>query len=164
MFSKLFPYILAAALAVFAYMGVELLSANTSNKLLASEVTSLQAEKEAKQAEVKLLANAVDVADRALSQMEKDRQLIIELHQEQAANNQLVADGLAKGQAEVNQLRQSTDEYIKTWAANHMPGSAVRLYQYAEYTGSYPDGGAEDTSIPDSTSKPAIRLFASNQF
>ena len=164
MFNKSLPYILFAVLAAFAYLGVELLSANTSNKLLASEVTALKAEKEAKQAEVELLADAVDVADRALSQMEKDRQLIIKLHQEQAANNQLVADGLAKDQAEVNRLRQSTDEYIKAWAANHMPGSAVRLYPYAEYTGSYPDGGAEGTSISNTTGQPVIRLLASNQF
>lgn len=165
MFNKLLPYILAAVLAVFAFMGVELFNATTSNKLLTAEVSALTAEKETKQAEVNTLANAVDVADRALAQMEKDRQLIVQLHLEQIQSNQMVADSLAQSKAYVNnKLRQSTDEYVKAWSASHMPGAAVRLYHYAEYTGNYPDGGAESAGVSDTAGKFAGRLHTSNHF
>ena len=163
--SKITLYVAAAVLAVFAYMGAELFSVTTSNKLLTAEVSALTAEKETKQAEVNTLANAVDVADRALSQMEKDRQLMVELHLEQIQSNQMVAESLAQNKAYVNnKLRQSEDEYVKAWSAAHMPGAAVRMYPYAEYTGNYPDGGAEATGVSNTAGKPAVRLLASNHF
>lgn len=163
--SKITLYVAAAVLAVFAFMGAELFSVTTSNKLLTAEVSALTAEKEIKQAEVNALANAVDVADRALSQMEKDRQLMVELHLEQIQSNQMVAESLAQSKAYVNnKLRQSEDEYVKAWSAAHMPGAAVRMYRFAEYKGSYPDSNGNANEIPNTTGKPSDRLLASNHF
>lgn len=164
MFNKLLPYILVAVLAAFAFMGLQLYSATTNNALLASQVNTLQTEKETKQAEVNQLADAVDVAGRALSMLEQDRALVVNLHKEQMAGQQLIAEQLSANKAQVNQLRQSNDEYVKAWSATHMPGAAVRLYPYAEYTGNYPDGGAESASVSDTAGKFAGRLHTSNHF
>ena len=162
--TKITPYIAAAVLALIVFMGAQLYSANVSKTLLAAEVNTLQAEKETKQAEVYQLADAVDVAGRALSMLEQDRALVVNLHKEQMAGQQLIAAQLSANKAQVNQLRQSTDEYVKAWSATHMPGAAVRLYPYAEYTGNYPDGGTESAGVSDTARKLAGRLHSSNHF
>ncbi|PKM17423.1 MAG: hypothetical protein CVV11_19890 [Gammaproteobacteria bacterium HGW-Gammaproteobacteria-15] len=154
---------LAAALAIAA-AGFTLLDAKHDVALAKAEVQTLTGTVALKQEQVDVLAQAMTTTSKMVQEIKNERALVVKLHQEQMAGQQIIAEQLALNRAHVNELRQSTDEYVKAWSANHMPGAAVQLYHYAQYTGNYPDGSAEGAGLSNTTGKPANRLFASNQF
>jgi len=147
-----------------AAAGFAVLDAKHDLAMAKTQVQTLTGTVALKQEQIDVLAQTVTTASELVTQIKNERALVVKLHQEQMAGQQLIADQLAKNHANVNQLRQSTDEYVKAWSASHMPGAAVRLYHYAEYTGNYPDGGTESTGISDTAGKFAGRLHTSNHF
>ena len=150
---------LALATACFEVISVK-------NDLAAAQagVESLQAQLSERQAEVDTLAASVKRADDFLSQLKHERTLLESLHQQQLAERAKLQAELATAKAAVNNLRQSHDQFVKAWADTHMPGAAVRLLKYAEYTGNYPDGGATSAGVSDTAGKFAGRLSAGQFF
>lgn len=129
---KLLPYIAIAFLAVFAFMGAELYSANASVKTLTTEVNTLTADKAEKQAEVNALAAELDLADLTLSRLLAERESIAAIRAQADAEAERLRIELAAAESEVALLRVSQDEHIKDWANTDMPIAAVRLLKYAD--------------------------------
>lgn len=153
---------LALGLAL-ATAGFEVISVKNDLAVAQAGVESLQAQLSERQAEVDNLAVSVKRADDFLSQLKHERTLLESLHQQQLADQAKLQAELTTAKAAVNNLRQSHDQFIKAWADTHMPGAAVRLLKYAEYTGNYPDGGSASAGVSDTAGKFAGRL-STNQF
>lgn len=161
---SLFGGLALAATLALAAAGLAVLDAKHDLALAETQVQTLTGTVALKQEQIDVLAQTVTTASELVTEIKNERALVVKLHQEQMAGQQLIADQLAKNHANVNQLRQSNDEYVKAWSATHMPGAAVRLYPYAEYTGNYPDGGTESARVSDTARKFAGRLHTNNHF
>lgn len=152
---KLLPYIAIAALAIFAFMGAEIYSANASVKTLTTEVNQLHADKAEKQAEVNTLAAELDLADFTLSRVLAERESIAAIRAQADAEAERLRIELADAENEVAKLRVSQDEDVKDWANTVVPTDAVRLLKYANQSGNQNSNGNEN-SLPDT----AVRLVA----
>lgn len=152
------------ALLAFAFTGYSAWDAKTDLALAQAQNQALKAELSERQAEVDNLAASVKRADDFLSQLRHERTMLESLHNQQLAERAKLQAELATAKAAVNNLRQSHDQFVKAWADTVMPGVAVRLLKYAEYTGNYPDGGATSTGISDTAGKFAVRLPAGQFF
>lgn len=152
------------AVLAFAYTGYSAWDAKTDLELSRAKVEKLEAKLSERQLEVDILDASVRRADDFLSQLKRERSLLDSLHQQQLADRAKYQAELVAAIAAVNNLRQSHDQFVKAWADAHMPGAAVRLYHYAEYTGNYPDGGTAGSGVSDSAGKFNGRLLASTTF
>lgn len=147
-----------------ATAGFEVISVKNDLAVAKAGVESLQAQLSERQAEVESLKVSVKRADEFLTQLRHERTLLDKLHRDQLSERAKLQAELATAKAAVNNLRQSHDQFVKAWADTHMPGAAVRLLQYAEYTGNYPDGGAASAGVSDTAGKFAGRLSANTFF
>jgi len=161
--TKLIVTAIVMAVLAFAFTGYSAWDAKTDLELAQAQVEKLEAQLSERQLEVDSLAASVKRADDFLTQLRHERTLLESLHQQQLAEREKLQAELDTAKAAVNNLRQSHDQYVKAWADTHMPGAAVRLLKYAEYTGNYPDGGATSAGVSDTAGKFAGRL-STNQF
>ena len=163
MFNKLLPYILTAALAVFAYMGLQLHNASVNAQVLTNQVDSLTSKLDAKQLEVNTLANAVDQTAFVNRQLLAERQIIANIRAAADAEKAKLRTELAAATSAVSELRKSEDEHVKKWANTLVPGDAVRLLKYATQGGSSnSDGGESD--LPDSTGRVVAAIYPNHSF
>lgn len=163
--NKISLFVIAAVMAVFAFMGAEIYSANASVKALTADVKLLSAEKATVQAEVKVLAADLELADDALSIALAERKTVTELHKQQLEKQKQLSAELQLAKNQVNTLRQSNDEYIKNWANAPVPVTAVRLLKWAEPTaGNHPDGSTESAGVLNTASITDYRLSAAIAF
>lgn len=162
--TKLIVTAIVMAILAFAYTGYSAWDAKTDLALAQAENQALKAQLSERQAEVDSLAASVKRADDFLSQLRHERTLLESLHQQHLAERAKLQAELATAKAAVNNLRQSHDQFVKAWADTVMPGAAVRLLKYAEYTGNYPDGGAASAGVSDTAGKFAGRLSAGQFF
>lgn len=163
--NKISLFVIAAVMAVFAFMGAEIYSANASVKSLTADVKLLSAEKATVQAEVNRLSDELELADDALSIALAERKTVTELHKQQLEKQKQLSDELQLAKNQVNTLRQSHDEYIKNWANAPVPVAAVRLLKWAEpIAGDYPDGSTESASVLNAASITNHRLSTAIAF
>jgi chromosome segregation ATPase len=160
---KLLPYIAIAALAVFAFMGAEIYSANASVKTLTTEVNTLTAEKATKQAEVKRLADELDLADFTLSRLLAERESIAAIRARADAEAERLRIELADAENQVAQLRVSHDEDVKEWANTVVPANAVRLLKYADKSGN-PDSDGNKSGLQSTTRRLLAQSATNNAF
>lgn len=161
---KLLPYIAIAALAVFAFMGAEIYSANASVKTLTTEVNTLTAEKATKQAEVKRLADELDLADYTLTRVMAERESIAAIRAQADAEAERLRTELIDAKNQVAQLRASQDEHVKDWANADMPVAAVRLLKYATAGSNNQNGDSNQSSLSDAASGILAQLPANYRF
>lgn len=162
--TKLIVTAIVMALLAFAFTGYSAWDAKTDLALAQAQNQALKAQLSERQAEVDSLAASLKRADDFLSQLKHERTLLESLHQQQLAERAKLQAELATAKAAVNNLRQSHDQFVKAWADTVMPGAAVRLLKYAEYTGNYPDGGATSAGVSDTAGKFAGRLSTGQFF
>ena len=156
-------YIAAAFLAVFAFMGAELYSANASVESLTTKVDQLTADKAEKQAEVNTLAAELDLADFTLTRVLAERESIAAIRAQADAEAERLRIELADAEHQVAQLRVSHDEDVKDWANTDMPIAAVRLLKYATKSGN-PNGDSNQSGLSDAASGILAQLPANYRF
>lgn len=162
--TKLIVTAIVMALLAFAFTGYSAWDAKTDLALAQAQNQVLKAQLSERQTEVDNLTVSVKRADDFLTLLKQERALNDRLHRDQLAERAKLQAELEIAKAAVNNLRQSHDQFVKAWADTDMPGAAVRLLKYAEYTGNYPDGGAASTGISDTAGKFAVRLPAGQFF
>lgn len=160
---KFYPYLMAAALALFAFMGAEIYSANASVTTLTEEVKQLTADKEVKQAEVNTLASELELSDFTLKRLLAERQSIAAIRAQADAESDRLRNELADARGQVAKLRASQDEHVKNWANTSVPVSAVRLLKYASQGGNQ-NGDSNQNGLPDTTSRMVAQLPADYSF
>ena len=160
---KLLPYIAMAALAVFAYMGAELYSANASVNTLTTQVNELHADKAEKQAEVNTLAAELELADYTLSRVLAERESIAAIRAQADAEAERLRTELVDAKNQVAQLRASQDEHVKDWANTAVPADAVRLLKYATKSGN-PDSDSNQSGLQNTSGRLVAQLPAEYQF
>ncbi|MBU2113704.1 MAG: hypothetical protein KKE94_08005 [Gammaproteobacteria bacterium] len=156
-------FIAAAFMAVFAFMGAELYSANASVKSLTTEVNTLHAYKAEKQAEVNTLAAELELADYTLSRVLAERESIAAIRAQADAEAERLRTELVDAKNQVAQLRASQDGHVKDWANTDMPVAAVRLLKYATAGGNQNGYGDQD-SLSNTTARVVAQLPADYQF
>jgi chromosome segregation ATPase len=160
---KFYPFVIAATLAVFAFMGAEIYSANASVTVLADEVKQLTADKEVKQAEVNALASELELADFTLNRLLAERESIAAIRAQADAEAERLRTELVDAKNQVAQLRASQDEHVKDWANTDMPVAAVRLLKYATQGGNQNSDGNQ-SGAPDTTNRILAKLSADYSF
>lgn len=156
-------FIAAAVMAVFAFMGADLYSANASVKTLTTEVNQLHADKAEKQAEVNTLAAELDLADFTLSRLLAERESIAAIRAQADAEAERLRIELADTEHQLAQLRVSQDEDVKDWANTDMPIAALRLLKYATKSGN-PNGDSNQNSLPNTSGRLVAQLPADYSF
>lgn len=156
-------YIAAAVLAVFAFMGVELYSANASINTLTTEVNQLHADKAEKQSEVNTLAAELDLADFTLNRVLAERESIAAIRAQADAEAERLRIELADAESEVALLRVSLNEHVKEWANTTQPGDAVRLLKWATQGGDQ-NGDGNQGSLPNAASRLVAQLPSDYSF
>jgi chromosome segregation ATPase len=161
--AKFYGIAIAAALAVFVFMGAEIYSANASVTTLTEEVKQLTSDKEVKQAEVNALASDLELADFTLSRLLAERESIAAIRAQSDAEAERLRNELADARGQVAQLRASQDEHVKDWANTDMPVAAVRLLKYADKGGNQnPD--SNQSGSPNTTGRILAQLSADYSF
>lgn len=163
MFNKLLPYILTAALAVFAYMGLQLHNASVHAQVLTNQVDSLTSKLDAKQLEVNTLVNAVEQTAFVNRQLLAERQSIANIRAAADAEKARLRTELAAATAAVAELRKSEDEHVKKWANTPVPGDAVRLLKYATQGGSA-DSDSGESDLPDTAGRVSAVMYTNHSF
>jgi chromosome segregation ATPase len=156
-------FIAAAFMAVFAFIGAELYSANASINTLTTEVNQLHADKAEKQAEVNMLAAELDLSEFTLGRVLAERESIAAIRAQADAEAERLRIDLADAEHQVAQLRVSHDEHVKEWANAAVPADAVRLLKYATQGGNQ-NGDGNQGGLSNTTSRLVAQLSADYSF
>lgn len=163
MFNKLLPYILAAVMAAFAFMGLQLHNASVIAQVLTNQVDDLTEKLDSKQLEVDSLVRAVDQTAFVNRQLLAERQIIANIRAAADAEKARLRTELAAATAAVAELRKSENEHVKKWANTPVPGDAVRLLKYANQGGSKDiDSGKGD--LPDTAGRVSAVMYTNHSF
>jgi cell division protein FtsB len=156
--SKMMLAALAVTALAFGGMAIAAKIAADDVKVLTAQVEQLKAEHAVKQAEVNTLAAAVELSDYTLARVLAERESITAIRAKADAEQARLRTELTKANAQVAQLRVSTNEHVKDWANTVVPTDAVRLLKYAAARSYHPDSDSNQASIPITTGRLVTQL------
>lgn len=120
-------------------------------KALTSQVKHLKDEVAIKQQEVAQLADAVEVTAFVNKQLLAERKSIEAISLKYEQEQSRLRTALAQAKSDVDKLKVSENEYVKSWANAVYPDSAVRLLKYARTGSDHQDSNGDQYGKANAT-------------
>lgn len=156
----------AVAVAAIAFGSIAIKVNSDANEIatLTSQVETLKEKVVNKQVESDFLASELELSEFTLGRVLKERESIAAIHAANDKEQDRLRTELALANAEVAELKVSSDEHTKDWANTVMPAAAVRLLKYTDTGSNNPDGDSDKDSSPGAATGMVAKLSTDYQF
>ena len=149
--SKIILAAVAMAAIAFGAVAIKVNADAKEIEALTSQVKSLKDEVAIKKSEVAQLADAIEVTAFVNQQLLDERKSIEAISLKYEQEQTRLRTALAQAKSDVDKLKVSEDEYVKSWANAVYPDSAVRLLKYARTGSNHQDSNGDQNGKTDTS-------------
>lgn len=143
--------IIAGLIAVICFLSYSIYNINknlvTANTIIENQ--ALKIENSAIQAEY--LTQSINLSEEANAKLLKERASLAQINEQYSKDIQALNEKHFKTQQQITQLRNSTNEHIKTWANSCVPSSSVSLLTYARAESCNQNSSANAVQVRNTT-------------
>lgn len=158
LFSSIKRVTIVALLAALAYATYQIVIIESELKEANKKITTKSLEIDNLTMQAEFLTQSVKLTEKQNAKLISERNTLSRLNNAYQLEVSSLTSRLHKTQTEINKLRESSDEAIKTWANDSVPCDAVRLLKYARASECDKDGGTDRVRVPSATGRISIKL------
>lgn len=158
LFSSIERVTIVALLAALAYATYQIVIIESELKEANKKITTKSLEIDNLTMQAEFLTQSVKLTEKQNAKLISERNTLSRLNNAYQLEVSSLTSRLHKTQTEINKLRESSDEAIKTWANDSVPCDAVRLLKYARASECDKDGGTDRVRVPSTTGRISIKL------
>lgn len=158
LFSSIKRVTIVALLAALAYATYQIVIIESELKEANKKITTKSLEIDNLTMQAEFLTQSVKLTEKQNAKLISERNTLSRLNNAYQLEVSSLTSRLHKTQTEINKLRESSDEAIKTWANDSVPCDAVRLLKYARASECDKDGGTDRVRVPSTTGRISIKL------
>lgn len=158
LFSSIKRVTIVALLAALAYATYQIVIIESELKEANKKITTKSLEIDNLTMQAEFLTQSVKLTEKQNAKLISERNTLSRLNNAYQLEVSSLTSSLHKTQTEINKLRESSDEAIKTWANDSVPCDAVRLLKYARASECDKDGGADRVRVPSAAGRISIKL------
>lgn len=158
LFSSIKRVTIVALLAALAYATYQIVIIESELKEANKKITTKSLEIDNLTMQAEFLTQSVKLTEKQNAKLISERNTLSRLNNAYQLEVSSLTSSLHKTQTEINKLRESSDEAIKTWANDSVPCDAVRLLKYARASECDKDGGTDRVRVPSTTGRISIKL------
>lgn len=158
LFSSIERVTIVALLAALAYATYQIVIIESELKEANKKITTKSLEIDNLTMQAEFLTQSVKLTEKQNAKLISERNTLSRLNNAYQLEVSSLTSRLHKTQTEINKLRESSDEAIKTWANDSVPCDAVRLLKYARASECDKDGGTDRVRVPSTAGRISIKL------
>lgn len=158
LFSSIERVTIVALLAALAYATYQIVIIESELKEANKKITTKSLEIDNLTMQAEFLTQSVKLTEKQNAKLISERNTLSRLNNAYQLEVSSLTSSLHKTQTEINKLRESSDEAIKTWANDSVPCDAVRLLKYARASECDKDGGTDRVRVPSTAGRISIKL------
>ena len=158
LFSSIERVTIVALLAALAYATYQIVIIESELKEANKKITTKSLEIDNLTMQAEFLTQSVKLTEKQNAKLISERNTLSRLNNAYQLEVSSLTSSLHKTQTEINKLRESSDEAIKTWANDSVPCDAIRLLKYARTSECDKDGGTDEIRVRNTAGRISIQL------